>query len=192
MRHYLPELGIPTIIGIEDFSTDCTTAIAGSRRGVRTIKVNNDKAPVPPDMVLGGKRDISAELRQGLLSGSGSLAGFAVPEYVLLRYDGLASAGNSTHLWPPGSGELGLSRMTRSFAQQCTMEDGESGSLAGEFEHLNVRPESSISRCGVCRAYHCGKTGTLYRGSVVVQRTIGPTVQVSVSLVTTGWARGIR
>jgi len=91
MRHYLPGTGHPTIIGIEGLLDRLHDAIAGSRRGVRTIKVNNDKARSSGHGPC-GKRDILGRDCASLLSGSGSLAGFCRAEYVLLRYDGLASA----------------------------------------------------------------------------------------------------
>jgi phosphohistidine swiveling domain-containing protein len=178
------ELGIPTIVGIQgllDRVRDGDVVSVDAHRGLVTL-VQSKPAP-PPGMVF-DTADLEVPGRIGAKAanlGRVRALGFAVPEYVVLRHEGVKrllrrpSPGARRRLvhWVldqldlPAGGRLAL----RSSALD---EDGDQGSQAGAYRSLlNVGADKLIDGLDEfvrCNAVKAGRR--TYRGAIILQRMI--------------------
>lgn len=178
------ELGLPTIIGIEgllDGVRDGDVVEVDAFRGTVTRLErgpepdrNGLSVPAPahaPD-VIGAKAYNLGVVRS---------LGFNVPEFVVLGFEAVR------HLLERPAEEEGLRQVERAVAQiglapgetvavrsSSVGEDGESGSLVGEFHSLlHVRRDRVAEALReFVRGNRVGKRGGSYRGSLIVQRMI--------------------
>jgi phosphohistidine swiveling domain-containing protein len=160
------ELGIPTIIGIEgllDRVHDGDLLEVDAFKGTVTVVPPSSGphiCPSGPPGAIGNKAHNLTTVRS---------LGFPVPEFEVLPFDAKrgAPARPAALDWLQPGDRLAI-------RSSAVGEDGETGSLAGEFSTLlNVSPEQLDQALGefVSKNHH-GKSGHSYRGGIIVQRMI--------------------
>ena len=181
------ELNVPTIIGIEGLLEriqDGQLVEIDADRGLVTLLQSETK--LSDDLVFspgaGNTSDIIGAKAYNL--GLVRSHGFAVPDFVLFKYDGLRREldqnhdRNGTHLTAWTVERLGLSPDDKlAIRSSAVDEDRENGSLAGEYHSLlHVGPKFFLTSLYEFLAKNQqGQRETAYRGSIIVQRMIEPT-----------------
>jgi phosphohistidine swiveling domain-containing protein len=172
------ELGVPTIIGIEgllDRVHDGDLLAVDAYEGTVTLPAAADSGAVAhshaPD-VIGTKAARLFQVRS---------LGFHVPDFEALEFDAVRQAcGDETRLAELAAAalrRLGLGAHERLAVRSSAVgEDGDEGSLAGEFTsflHVEASRLPDALREFVARN-GSGNRGHAYRGGVIVQRMLAP------------------
>ena len=180
------ELGVPTIIGIEgllDQLHDGDLVEVDAERGIVTPLKH--ESPLPRN-VVGSSHDARSPDAVGAKAHNLDrirALGFAVPEFVLLDYEGIrrsmegTNGRNGTQLADWTVEQLGLSPHEKvAIRSSAVGEDGDNGSMAGAYRSLlNIEVENFFPAiCEFLASNRQGNGSAAYRGSIIVQRMIAP------------------
>jgi phosphohistidine swiveling domain-containing protein len=172
------ELGVPTIIGIDgllDRVHDGDLVEINALQGTVTLRseapaaANGHAAPLGSADVIGAKAHNLGFVRS---------LGFDVPEFAVVLFNAVRAAIESSEAVAMAArllAALGLrDDETVAVRSSAIGEDGEAGSLAGEFHSLLHVPAKRLPEGLREFAQHnqVGKSGQPYRGAVIVQRMI--------------------
>jgi phosphohistidine swiveling domain-containing protein len=172
------ELGVPAVIGIDgllervhDGDWVEVDAEAGTVTLLKRGRAALPQPELPPDQI--GPKAYHLGVVQAL--------GFRVPDYVVLPYDevqrlaGRPASRRSRQVVQQVLGRLGVCNGDRlAVRSSAVVEDRDDASHAGEFRSLlNVRHEGMLDALGAfVHSNERSHNGTLYRGSVIVQRMV--------------------
>lgn len=178
------ELGIPAVIGIDGLLAtvrDGDMVEVDADHGTVTLVKDRRKLPRGAVAGAGQERSVDQIGAKAYNLGVARALGFTVPEFIVLNYEdvrraiGQRSASACQQLVQWTQQQLGLTPDEQVAVRSSAHgEDRESGSLAGEYQSLlRVAPDRIAKALrDFVRLNQVGQTGTIYRGSIIVQRMI--------------------